>query len=447
MNRASAPGDGLHDAVRAALAELAPGSVGVAVSGGSDSTALLCLMADCVAGSLHRVEAITVDHRLREGSAAEAAAVARLCAARGIPHVVRAWVEGPQGNLQGSARAARQRLIAGWASERGIVAVALGHTLDDQAETFLMRLARGSGVDGLAAMAPATRLRGLLWLRPLLGRRRSELRDWLAAQGIGWSEDPSNADDRFDRVRARAALGPLRRLGLGPERLAATAAAMARARAALEAATADLARVAVEPGVAGDAWLDPAPLRRAPEEIRLRLLAGTLAWVSGAVWRPRLAALAALDAALIAGDLPEGITLHGCVLRPRRGRVAIRREPARAAPSVPVTAAWDGRWELATPAAEPGLSLGALGRSGLALCSDWRRHGIARETLLSTPAVWRGAELVAAPFAREGAPGPFRRIAALNPPWSSRYCVESAAPNLMLQRETGAVSQRGADPS
>lgn len=439
---------GLHTAVRAALKDLPPGPLGVAVSGGSDSTALLCLMAQCVAPDRHRLEAITIDHRLREGSAAEAAAVARLCAARGIPHTVRAWEEGPSGNLQGSARAARQRLITAWANDRGITTVALGHTLDDQAETFLMRLARGSGVDGLSAMAPATRLMGLNWLRPLLGQRRAALRDWLTAQNIAWSEDPSNTDHRFDRVRARAALQPLAALGISSERLATTADAMARARRALETATATLARSAVTPGPAGDATLDPAAFMAAPEEIRLRLLAGTLAWVGGAIWRPRLASLAAIEAAIAMGSLRGGMTLHGCVLRPHAGRIAIRREPARVAAPIPAgTAPWDGRWQLVGPPPEPGLTLGALGRAGLDECPDWRATGIPRETLITSPALWRGTRLVEAPFARGTDSVHFHRISMLTPPWEARYCVESAPASLMLHRETGPAAHGVSDPS
>ena len=139
------------------------------------------------------------------------------------------------GNLQDGRAQARRTADRRLGAERGLGMVALGHTLDDQAETFLLRLARGSGRRRTGAMAPATRLRRPLWLRPLLGVRRAALRAWLRREGVGWAEDPGNADPRFDRVRARAALPPLAPLGLGAERLAATAAAMARARAALEA--------------------------------------------------------------------------------------------------------------------------------------------------------------------------------------------------------------------
>jgi tRNA(Ile)-lysidine synthase len=299
--------------------------------------------------------------------------------------------------------------------------VALAHTLDDQAETFLMRLARGSGVDGLAAMAPATALDGIVWLRPLLGVRRAALRDWLAGDGVAWAEDPSNEDDRFDRVRARAALPLLAPLGLGAERLAGTAAAMGRARAALEKATAELARACLTAGAAGDVEVTAAALAAAPAEIGLRLLAGALCWVSGARYRPRLATLEAALAAVAAGRLGHGTTLHGCVLRARGGRVAIRREPGRAAAAVPLAAGtWDGRWRLvaAPEGGGDGLTIGALAAAGLAERPGWRTSGLAREALVTTPAVWRGAALVAAPLLEPGCPYVFRRVSALTPPWA-----------------------------
>lgn len=329
---------------RAALHDLPPGPVGVAVSGGGDSLALTLLLHGLAASTGHPPAAVTVDHGLRPESAQEAAEVARFCHDRGIPHRILRWTgwDG-RGNLQARARIARRDLIAAWAKDTGLPAVALGHTLDDQAETFLMRLARGSGVDGLAAMSPRIRAGGVLWLRPLLGIRRAALREWLRGQGIRWAEDPGNSDLRFDRVRARGAMETLTSLGLGPARLAATAAAMARARRALEIAAGDLARGAVAPGAAGDVVLDIATLRAAPEELQFRVLAGTLAWVSGAIYRPRFASLKAAQAALLGDKLGHGITLHGCVLRPRaNGSVIVRREAARVAPPVPVAAkVWD----------------------------------------------------------------------------------------------------------
>ena len=397
---------------------LPPGPVAVAVSGGGDSVALLLLLQETGARPL---AAVTVDHGLRPESAAEAAAVAALCSARGIPHTLLHWEEpAGAGNLQARAREARRRLIGDWARGRGIGAVALGHTLDDQAETFLLRLARGSGVDGLSGMAPVARADDLVWLRPLLAVRRAALRDWLAARGVAWAEDASNADPRFERVRARTALPLVAPLGLGPERLAATAAAMARAREALERATAELAARAVEAGPAGDLALDPGALAGAPAEIRLRLIAAALCWVGGARYRPRLTRLEAALAAIEAGRVGHGLTLHGCVLRSRGGRVAIRREPAAAAPPAPIArGVWDGRWRLeGVPPAGDDLVIAAVGAAGLAALGDWRATGLAREALLTTPAVWRGGSLVAAPVVRPAAGFAFRRVSAIAPPWA-----------------------------
>ena len=409
----------LAAAAAASVAAAPPGPIGVAVSGGGDSVALLLL--------LHRhagrpLAAVTIDHGLRSESAGEAAAVAALCARLGVPHAVRRWDGAGAGNLQMRAREARRALIADWAREAGVGIVALGHTLDDQAETFLLRLARGSGVDGLAAMAPVADFAGIVWIRPLLGARRSALRSWLAAEGVGWADDPGNDDPRFDRVRARAALPLLAPLGLGAERLAATATAMARARVALEAATTELARSSLTAGAAGDVELAADALAGAPAELALRLLAGALCWVSGARYRPRLARLEAALAAVVAGRLGHGLTLHGCILRARRGRVAIRREPARVASPVPLSAGeWDRRWRLvARPeAAGADLTIGALGAEGLARLPDWRAAGVAGEALLTTPAVWRGAALVAAPLARAGSGYAFRRTSPLTPPWGA----------------------------
>jgi tRNA(Ile)-lysidine synthase len=411
------------------LASLAPalalapvGPLGVAVSGGGDSTALLLLVSAWARAEGRQVAAVTVDHKLRRESAAEAETVVRLAAGLGLPHVTLPWLgwDG-HGNLQDHARAARRRLIADWARREGIGAVALGHTLDDQAETFLMRLARGSGVDGLAAMQRLTEAEGVLWIRPMLSLRRAELREFLRLADVGWCEDPSNEDPAFDRVRARRALGLLADLGLGAERLAETAGRMSHAREALEQATRALARTALRPGPAGDLALNPRPLVDAPRELRLRLVAAGLMWVSGAAYRPRFAALGELLAAIEAARLGGGVTLHGCVVRSTaQGWIAIRREPARVAAPVPADLRrWDRRWKLAEPAPQAGLRIGALGPGGLDRLPEWRTTGLAREALITTPALWRGTELVAAPLAGLGPEEMFQRISANPPPWSA----------------------------
>ena len=389
--------DDLADAVAAALAPLPAGPVGVAVSGGGDSLALMHLMA----GTGRAVHAVTVDHALRPGSAAEARVAAIRARGLGLPHDTLLWEhDGPAsipGNLQDAARRARLRLIADWARGRGLVAVALGHTADDQAETFLMRLARGSGLYGLSGMAAARRAEGVWWLRPLLGARRAELRDWLAARGVDWAEDPGNADPRFDRARLRAALPELEALGLTVERLSGAAASLARAAGVVRAEVAALARSAARPHAAGFVEIDAAPWRAAPEEVRLRLLAEALRWVAAADYAPRLASLAPLAAAVAAG--PVRRTLHGCVVETGAGRIRVVREPANAGPPVPAGSLWDGRWRTEGPA---DVEVAVLGEAGLRALPDWRAAGLPRSAVAALPGFRRGGALIAAPFAMPG---------------------------------------------
>ena len=181
--------------------------IGVAVSGGPDSLALLLLAAAARPGE---VEAATVDHALRPESRAEAQKVAKVCEDFGIPHTILTaeWDEKPESAIQERARIMRYRLLAQWAVEREIKALMTGHHLDDQAETFLMRLARGAGVKGLAGMRRVSRgpEGAFALIRPLLGWRHSELEAVCAAAGVEPVLDPSNEDEQFERVRVRKAL-------------------------------------------------------------------------------------------------------------------------------------------------------------------------------------------------------------------------------------------------
>ena len=189
--------------------------IAAAVSGGADSMALLLLAARWAPGAGARLVALTVDHGLRAESAAEAARVAAWCAARGIAHRVLEWRGAkPAAGLQEAARTARYGLLAGWCRRGGIVHLLTGHNAGDQAETFLMRLRRGSGVAGLAGM-PAVAVRdGVRVLRPLLGVRRERLEAALEAAGEAWIEDPSNRDPAFERVRVRADAARLEAAGI-----------------------------------------------------------------------------------------------------------------------------------------------------------------------------------------------------------------------------------------
>lgn len=391
-------GSGAAAALAAAFDPL-PAALGVAVSGGSDSTALLIHLHDWAGPRGVALHAVTVDHGLRPEAAAEAAGVAALCARLALPHDTLPWRWDGRGNLPDAARRGRQQLIAGWAAARGIGDVALGHTADDQAETLLMRLARGSGVDGLAAMRPLRQAFGLRWHRPFLGLRRAALRADLAARGIGWVEDPTNEDEGYQRVRARRALAALAPLGLTVEGLCDTAARLASASAALAAATAAAARDIAWVD-AGDVVLERAGLAALPGEMRERLVAAALVWVGSAEYRPRHAALCRALGNVMAG---RAAVLQGCRLLPAGGTIRIARE-AKAVAGLrgPATRRWDGRWQAKGPDLHD-VSVAPLGAAGLAACPDWRATGRPRAALLAAPAFWRNGVLLACPAA--GRPG------------------------------------------
>lgn len=207
--------------------------LGIAVSGGADSLALLLLAAEARPGD---IEAATVDHGLRQEAAGEAALLAEICAKLSIPHTILTarWTERPETAIQERARQQRYMLLGYWAEERGLRALATGHHADDQAETVLMRLARGSGVRGLAGMRPRAVTPGshVRLVRPLLGWRRAELEQVCAEAGVTPVADPSNDDDRFERVRVRRALAA--DYWLDAAAIARSAANLADADAALD---------------------------------------------------------------------------------------------------------------------------------------------------------------------------------------------------------------------
>lgn len=239
--------------------------LGLAVSGGPDSLALLALARE--AGLAVRVA--TADHGLRPAAAEEAAAVAALCAELGVPHRTLRLDLPPGGNVQARARAARYTALGAWARDEGLGAIVTAHHRDDQAETLVMRLNRGSGVAGLAGMRPRGPVPGapdIALLRPLLDFARAELAAVVAERGWVAADDPSNRDARFDRVRVRTGLAAAD--WLDPARIAASAAHLADADEALEwAATREWDERVVQ---AGTQWRY-APL--APRAVRLRVLA------------------------------------------------------------------------------------------------------------------------------------------------------------------------------
>jgi len=373
-----------------------PGSIGIAVSGGSDSMALLHLFARIQSHRGGTLRAVTVDHRLRPEAADEARFVARFCAALGVAHDTLVWKHGAiAGNLQDQARRARYSLIADWARAAGIGDVVLGHTANDQAETFLMGLAREAGLDGLSGMRRSWTDRGIRWARPYLATPRNDLRAYLVRHGITWVEDPSNADDRYQRVKARRALEALAPLGITAEGLAGVATNLAMARA-------DLVQMAVEATQriartsAGEVVFDLGQWKRTGLDTQRRLLIAALRWVSSTDYAPRAEQIARLETAIRQG---RDATLAGCKVKVSTAELRVAREPkAVAGFECPTDAVWDRRWRL-TGLHDPTLRICALGALGLSACKDWHATGFSRAALIASPAIWRGEDLIAAPLA------------------------------------------------
>lgn len=310
---------------RADLARVAPGKgrLALAVSGGPDSMALLTLAHGALPAGT--VIAATVDHRLRPAAADEAAMVARHCAAFGIPHAILAPSEPIAGaSIQARARDARYALLSDWAREHGADALATAHHADDQAETFVMRAARGSGVAGLSGVRGRAVIASFPVVRPLLGWRRAELRAIAAAAGAPFVDDPSNADPRHDRTRFRELLAATP--ALDPLTLAQSAAALAEAEEALawnverlwaERARGDSPLILDVTGLPRE--LRRRLTRRAISEMRVRHAITAPAWNEAANIEPLLDSLEAETRA----------TQAGVMLTPRGDRWTIAKAPSR----------------------------------------------------------------------------------------------------------------------
>ncbi|MEL6583774.1 MAG: tRNA lysidine(34) synthetase TilS [Pseudomonadota bacterium] len=364
--------------------------LGLAVSGGGDSMALLALAGEWAKANGSTLQVATVDHGLRAESADEARFVAQVCAEHGLRHHTLRWeraADGPS-NLQEAARIGRYQVLAAWAQRERLAAVCLAHTQDDCAETLLMRLARGSGIDGLAQMRTDFAREGMRFLRPLLGVSRADLREYLRREGLSWCEDPSNDDNRFQRVRVRQMIEAL---GLDQSALAQTAKTLRGAQEALAFYTSELAAKAVQVGPDGLMTLDRAAVLAAPQDIQHRLLARLFGGASD--HPPRAEKIARVLAALEAGQ--GALTLSGFQIEVSQTAVVVFREPSRTPTAINYTpGAWDGRWILRGEAA--GLNLAPLGESGLA-ARDWRGSGLHRKALLTTPALYSGEELRISP--------------------------------------------------
>lgn len=353
-------------------------AVAVGVSGGADSMTLLALAHDWAVKTGAVLSALTVDHRLRPDSGAEAAQVAAWCRARGIAHHTLVWTGNkPDKGIQAAARAARYDLLENWCRAQDYDALLVAHSLNDQAETFLMRMSHGSGIDGLAAMPLVSQRDGLRLVRPLLGVPRARIEATVAARSLDTVSDPSNLDRAFARIRMRDKVKLLDAQGISAEAIAGAAHIFGTLRAARERAIDALAgEIAIlhPPGYAEigrDGLIDADP------DIARGLVSAVIQSVGGRAYPPRRDGLERLFADILRKPEFRPRTLGNCVVSIRRGHFLIRREHRTIRDVAPVVAGgrvvWDGRFIVgfaANPPSAPsgagadGYRLGALGEDG-----------------------------------------------------------------------------------
>ncbi|TXH37139.1 MAG: tRNA lysidine(34) synthetase TilS [Rhodospirillaceae bacterium] len=390
----------------------------VAVSGGSDSLALALLLAEWVAARGGRLSVLSVDHGLRPAAAGECRRVGEILAAyaarahlQPIDHHILTWTGAkPATGIMAAARHARYALLTDWCRRHDILHLAVAHQAEDQAETYLMRRAHGSGMHGLAAMPAVRPLEGVRLLRPLLGIGKARLMASLRQRGIGWIEDPSNASLRFERVRWRSR--PNAAADLPALLDAVGAAGITRDKTEREGA-AWLARHG-HIDAAGYAVLDRMALNAVPSAIMQSVLRDLMYMIGAADFPLAPDRLAALLAQL--GMTAKGaLTLAGCHLDWSGGKIAIYREAAGCDAPRAVEAGeivlWDRRYRVnlmgPLPANAGSWLLAAIGEWGLAnrpVPQDVRCLPLrARQAL---PALWQDGQVAVWPRVEAAGLGP-----------------------------------------
>ncbi len=307
------------------------GTIGIAVSGGGDSMALALLLGDWIKSNGAKengaaLAAFTVDHKLRPEAADEARAVHEILTARGIAHEILVWEgEKPATGIQERAREARYDLLTAACRRRGIATLATAHNLEDRIETFWMRLAHGSGPDGLAGMAAAAEINGVARIRPLMGFSRARLRATCEKFGVAWFEDPSNRNEKYLRVKLRAFEETLASEGLTPQRLARTLRKLSDAKDALQFYAARAFEDCVtEDGAA--AALDLGKWKDYPADIQRRVLNMIFSTRAPQAYPAGFDATERLRLHLLDENF-KGRTLAGCAVgRVKNGKVLIARE-------------------------------------------------------------------------------------------------------------------------
>ncbi len=289
------------------------GKIAIACSGGADSMALAYLLSQA-----HEVVALIVDHGLRAASAAEAKKAAKILDGLGIENVILKKKNKIKSNLQEEARKLRYGLMTDYCRRHKIKYLATAHHAEDNAETFLLRLSRGSGLDGLSGIAEINEMQGVKIIRPVLRFSKDELKKALILKKIKWVEDPTNKTGKYKRNKLRQALGNLEDAELITSRINDAAENLARVRDFIELESAKAYQTCVS-----SSRLDIKKLGQLHDEIAYRVLSQLIMRVSGSEKKPRFEKLKRLKNDLLMGKTR---TLNGLIFRPKQGEIIISIE-------------------------------------------------------------------------------------------------------------------------
>lgn len=378
-------------------------SLAVAVSGGADSMALLALTHDWCQRHNLSLWGLTVDHHLRPESTQEAQHVKQWATSLGIPHVILDWVPPSEKVTQDQARKARFALMIEWCNKNKIPLLLTAHHKEDQAETILMRLLKGSGMRGLRGISASRQQGGITIGRPLLDVSKHELRDYLQSNNIPWVEDSSNTSSRYLRTRLRQFLSDEE---IQPNHLLRTGQKISAAQDYIDTQVRAWLKEHGHIAESGFAQLDITAFQKAHPFLQTSILTDLLMCISGAIYPPRSNSVVTLVSNI--GPTMAGCTLHGCWVGRWQKKLLIVREEKAISPPIfleegrPII--WDGRFEV--QAQQSGLSIGKLGMDNW--CSIKKDIGLLLGLINPTivkptlPAVFRGSKLIAVPHLNFG---------------------------------------------
>ena len=396
----------LNKAFSEAMIDIPKGDIGVGVSGGGDSMALLHLSAEWAEENKRKIKAVTIDHGLRSSSLSECVHVKKISEKLSIEHTTLKWLAKPSGNLQNAARNARHELFLDWTKKSKLSVVLLGHTMDDNAETIMIKLIRGSGIDGLAGISKNKKINELAIFRPLINITRDDLRKYLIMKNIQWIDEPSNFDERFERIKVRNLLPKLSDFGLTAKKLIALSSHMNRAKEALNGEVLRFAKQHVQQKNWGDLEIKLDEFIKIPKEYQFRLLSAALLWISGKVYRPRFNSLERLIIALNSSSLGRGSCLMGCLIKCDEEKIILSREfSAISKPSQAVKSKflWEKHWQLVVDSSKiNNTMIGPLGKKGLKQIENSKSFNVPRTALMCSVAMFDNEKVLCLPIISYG---------------------------------------------